>query len=184
MRCVPGKRISCGATFSLRPRLCHLNVFIDKIFLTFIASKLLYDGGVHFVEQMLISGSLVVEVFILVAGLIRLKHEDVSVTAVVENNLFNYIFSLENALLVREFCNVDRRLGVVGTQFFVNGFFLLLLGEVLLLVSELVCVIHVKELVIVLQVFRHFILYNLFLGRLLSFLGGSGRHSIQIINYN
>jgi hypothetical protein len=57
--------------------------------------------------------------------------------------LFNYIFSLKNALLVREFCNVDRRLGVVGAQLFVDGFFLLLLGEVLLLVSKLVCVVHV-----------------------------------------
>lgn len=92
---------------------------------------------------MLISRALVVEVFVLVAGLVGFKYEDISVAAVVEHDLFNYIFSLKNALLVREFCNVDRRLGVVGAQLFVDGFFLLLLGEVLLLVTKLVCVVHV-----------------------------------------
>ena len=70
MRCVPGKRINYGATFSSWPRLYRLNGLIDKKFLTFIASELLHDGGVHFVEQMLISRALVVEVFVLVAGLI------------------------------------------------------------------------------------------------------------------
>ena len=101
-----------------------------------------------------------------------------------EYDLFNHILSLENALLVGEFCNVDGRLGVVRGQLLVDGLFLLLLGEILLLVSGLVCVVHVEKLVIVLQVFRNFIFDNLFLGRLLSFLGGSGWHSIQIINYN
>jgi hypothetical protein len=49
---------------------------------------------------MLITRALVVEVFILVASLVGLKHKDITITAVVENDLFNHILSLENALLV------------------------------------------------------------------------------------
>jgi len=62
---------------------------------------------------MLVSGPLVVKILILITSLVRLKHENVTVARVMENDLLNDVFSLKDALFVREFCNVDWGLGVV-----------------------------------------------------------------------
>ena len=86
----------------------------------------------------------------MVTSLVRLKNKNVTVTAVVENNLFNNVLSLEGALFIREFCNVDGGLRVVRCQLFVDSFISLLLSQVLLLVTRLVCVVHVEEFVVVL----------------------------------
>jgi hypothetical protein len=77
---------------------------------------------------LLVTGAFVVKVFVLVTSFVRLKNENVSVAAVVEYNLFNNILGLEDALFVREFCNVDWRLRVVRGKLFVDSLFLLLLS--------------------------------------------------------
>ena len=133
------------------------------------------DSSVHLVEELLVTLLLVLEVVILVTSLLRLSNKDITVTLIVEHNLLNRVVSLEQAFLVGELGNVDRSLGVVRGELLVNGLVLLLLGEVFLIVAELVG-LHVEKLIIVLEVLGDLVLDDLFLTGFLAFLGGSWWH--------
>ena len=72
-------------------------------------AKLLDDGRIHLIKQLLVTLPLILKVVVLVTSLLRLSHQDIAIALVVEHNLLNSVVILEYALFVRKFGNVRWR---------------------------------------------------------------------------
>ncbi len=104
----------------------------------------------------------------MISGFLGLSDKDVTVAAVVEHNLVDYVVVFENALFVRELGDIVRSLWVVGSQFLVDNFVLLFLCEILLI--GLLVGLHIEQFVVVLEIFGDFFLLDLLLAFLAGFL--------------
>jgi len=71
-----------------------------------VLSKLFLDSDVNLIKQALVGALLIVPNFFLIASLITVLRDDVTVELEVENQMLNNIVSLEVAILIREFGGV------------------------------------------------------------------------------
>jgi hypothetical protein len=72
----------------------------------------------------------------LLVGSISVFHDDVTINFVVEHNLVDGVFLHKTTFGIGENGNVRRCLGVLGGQGLQDNFFLLLRGEIFLLISS------------------------------------------------
>lgn len=116
-------------------------------------AELCDDSSVHLVKELLVLAGLVCFVVVLVTGVIGLSKKHVTLHTIVHHKLVNNIIGYEASVLAElELGEVHWCLGVQTVKLLVHHAVLLLLGQVLDVVSDLVGIVHVGDVFILLIV--------------------------------
>ena len=127
---------------------------------------------------------LLIPVLFLVASLIRVSEQDVTISLVMEDELVDDTLGHVGALLPRELGKVMGSLRVVRGEDLELDFVTLLCGELFLVVAGHVVVFLTEEILVVLKIIS-IIFFDLAAGRtLLSGASACGRHSLVFRNLN